>query len=581
MNNDANEPATLASLHKANLARAKVDRLLAFTTYPELYNPIFFSPCTVRILMVTDGFLSFGNDDFGLAELLEILSESPGPYVRFAVTTAHRSDGFNFAQPYQGRTLNDYDELWMFGASASPLDDAELKAIARFMDQGKGVFATGDHENLGVGMCGQIPRVRTMRKWYYPNPGPQGEPVAPIGDPFNIIPALKDRHDTLQQGHDGSGNSYQFNDQSDDVPQPIEPEMYSTPAPWYAFRGYSYPHPVLCGPQGIINILPDHAHEGECYEPIDLTKTYTFGDYTCTEYPELTFGGRLAPEVIAWARVIGGHTTDNKPVTVGKTFGVIGAYDGHRVTAGAQPGRVVVDATWHHFVNINLIGTGNSADGILKSRGFKAEVPGESATVRQARKDKYDVIKAYFRNIAVWLAPKQSQSCMFNWGLWGIRWSYPLAEELASLRRNHAFEELSPVSIFQIGATARDALGKIATCCFAVRWIVPAWEEVFVEIPLFDPWRRWPESPRFLFSQPEIMVDAALGGMMVALAMEFPDHNDRDKLRAQESMSKVVTAGAAIGLRALQQFTQKSLDDMQTCADVLKRSGEGRSAQEE
>jgi hypothetical protein len=38
----------------------------------------------------------------------------------------------------------------------------------------------------------------------------------------------------------------------------------------------------------------------------------------------------------------------------GRPFPVIAAYDGHRVHGpDAQPGRVVTDATWHHFFNIN------------------------------------------------------------------------------------------------------------------------------------------------------------------------------------------------------------------------------------
>ena len=84
------ETKTLAELNTANFERAKVDRHLAFTTYPELHWPILLRPYTVRILMVIDAGGSFTDADFGLTELLDVLSISPGPYVRFAVTKAHR-----------------------------------------------------------------------------------------------------------------------------------------------------------------------------------------------------------------------------------------------------------------------------------------------------------------------------------------------------------------------------------------------------------------------------------------------------------------------------------------------------------
>lgn len=72
--------------------------------------------------------------------------------------------------------------MWLFAVESSfgpALDAPELRAISEFMDGGGGIFATGDHEDLGVAMCGAIPRVRSMRKWHWPDPGPNGEPVAP------------------------------------------------------------------------------------------------------------------------------------------------------------------------------------------------------------------------------------------------------------------------------------------------------------------------------------------------------------------------------------------------------------------
>ena len=116
-----------------------------------------------------------------------------------------------------------------------------------------GVFATGDHADLGVSLCGRIPRVRSMRKWS----NSQGVPTN-----FGL-----DRHDTLRKGHD---NTYTFNDESDDIPMPIDVTRFPLRS-WLPFGFRSMPHPVLCGRDGVIDILPDHPHEGEVIEPISLT----------------------------------------------------------------------------------------------------------------------------------------------------------------------------------------------------------------------------------------------------------------------------------------------------------------------
>src|SRR6201999_707406 len=94
----------------------------------------------------------------------------------------------------------------------------------------------------------------------------------------------------------------QFDDQSDDVPQRITPRLYSS-WPWNPFFYRAHPHPVLCGPRGVIRVLPDHPHEGECYEPADLSATFTFDGHHVVEYP-----GGVAPEVIAWSTIAGGRT---------------------------------------------------------------------------------------------------------------------------------------------------------------------------------------------------------------------------------------------------------------------------------
>ncbi len=64
------------------------------------------------------------------------------------------------------------DQVWFFGLQqigpyGRSLTSVELASIARFMNKGGGVFATGDHQSMGYKLCGEIPRVRSMRRWWY------------------------------------------------------------------------------------------------------------------------------------------------------------------------------------------------------------------------------------------------------------------------------------------------------------------------------------------------------------------------------------------------------------------------------
>src|SRR5215211_7241064 len=181
---DRAEERTLADLRLTSFEEWR-DRDLAYKLWPGSLWPILLSPCDVGILMVTDSGGSFGTDDFGLKALIDALAVPPGPWVRFEITTANRGpdptadiEGFDFT----AQSLDNFDQIWLFGIerSTSPgLSTAELSAISQFMDGGGGVFAAGDHEDLGAAISGSIPRVRSMRKWHFPGPGPLGEPGAP------------------------------------------------------------------------------------------------------------------------------------------------------------------------------------------------------------------------------------------------------------------------------------------------------------------------------------------------------------------------------------------------------------------
>ena len=409
---------------------------------------------TVNVLVLTDGDGSFqakGNR-FALTEFVKTLTTDAGDLWKFSVKTAHRyapgvylgtisdpstdySNGaditnFSFTNP-QHFAPGHYDEVFLFGfATTTPgqaygypaghaLQDAELAVLASFMEAGGGVFAVGDHEDLGIDLCGKVPRVRSMRRWAFDYAAITKNGIFDYSlfneSSGNAPPALgPHRHSTTVVGANGK---FEFDNQSDDIPQHNKPVIYSIGnGNTFLRRVMRYPHPLMCGIGGVIDVLPDHMHEGECVEldGSQLSKTYSFGGGPKkAEYPDL-FGSPLAPQVVAWGKVVERATDssysdpgassgfDDNVVLDGETFGQVAAWDGHAVGQG----RVTVDSTFHHFVNVNVIGDTDDAkhtwtnDELVKGKGFLGSSAGKA---------EYTRIREYWRNIARWLAPQAKQ----------------------------------------------------------------------------------------------------------------------------------------------------------------------------
>ncbi|HUP44808.1 MAG TPA: hypothetical protein VM779_04760, partial [Thermoanaerobaculia bacterium] len=333
---------------------------------------IFRFPCAQKILMVTDGSLSFGTGGFGLSEFVGIITGAG-----HAVTTAHRSAGFDFSTASPAVTTANYDQVWLFGFVTTALSTAEQSTIAQFMQKGGGIFATGDHETIGAGMGASIPRVRRMRNWS----------TIPMSNP--------NRHDTVV--NPGVDQIKQFDDQADPFPQPIYPVFFSNGGPDNSPSTWSV-HPVLRHSSGAVDFLPDHAHESECLAPAPGAGSFAGVE----EWPApIGGGGRIAPQVVAVSISAGRFITAhiNKPPVRPRCFGAISAYDGN----AAAVGRIVCDATWHHFVNINL----NGAGGVPDTTG----APRTGLYVAGSPTPEYQKIKTYYLNTVRWLAPIGRRFC--------------------------------------------------------------------------------------------------------------------------------------------------------------------------
>jgi hypothetical protein len=569
------DPTQLAARRAEKLALSRAVKL-----NPGLWEHVVWRACTVRILLVCDGFLYFSDEDFGLSDLITILKDEPFGFAKFEISAAHRgnvsNDRAGIGNPRLTRTIQAfrfddatkfnpalYDQVWLFGSDRSAsnaqgswsprLSDAELRALTQFMDAGGGVFATGDHEDLGCAMGGFLPRVRAMRRWFFPNLGPNGEGKAP---PF-------EGHGRLDTNREGPSGGWQFNDQSDIVPQVIEPRYYT--APVGILREASWPHPLLCGTSGPITVLPDHPHESQCTAASDVGWSPTFDGYTVSEFPAASDGGtKPLPEVVAWSQVLGGHTTSGKSGhTVARRFGAVAAYDGHR----AGVGRVVTDATWHHFINVNL--TGEATAGFPKNIGFLA-TGGEVH---------YAQVQQYFRNIALWLSPPAKLSCMRNWAL-------------VLFINNHRFKEiydprvtLSAAHIHDfiyVGRHARDTIGKYASQCQSTRWIFDLVLERYPIKKWIDPIDPW--SPRLedaeaqqpvppgAFVETEWIAEAAIGGAVLALRDKlFPLNEKTFEQVDDEMLDNLVDTGARMALKAAGRTLEEGLKAFDGLIQAVER----------
>lgn len=341
-------------------------------------------PARVKVLFYADGSVRYDGGPFlGLKQVLATLTANHHPWVRFDVTTVHRSvdptadhAGLDLAQAL---ALDSFDELWIYSINSGPqLSAAELAAAKTFMDtRDGGVLITGDHASLGQAF-GNLPRAGKMRML----PAPQAAPPA-----WNT---------TLRKG---ANATFEFDDQSDAFPQPLTLRKYWAGPLWQA------PHPVLCSPYGPIDIFPDHQHEGEAVAPAPSP---------VSEWP-----GGVGAEVIAWGSIV-----DPSSNTVGRKVGVLSAYEGHDQGVG----RIVADSTWHHHFDINLRGL----PGNPSRPGFVT--PGTDDWLASARK-----IEHFFVNAAIWLAPPARQAEMRAAAWWPALWSDLLVESIELARLHPAY----------------------------------------------------------------------------------------------------------------------------------------------
>lgn len=512
--------------------------------FPKPFPYPWFAECIPKILVVTDGLNYQQMDDFGLTEFVDTLRAStihsmipivttarfnPSPMATLSYDAATRHiSNYKFKDATHGLLKSRYDVVFILsinGEFGQKLTDESgaTDAVTAFMQAGGGVFATGDHEDLGAGMCKDIPRVRNMRYWT--NTAPQIVPSAAGID--RLTTNLPGRGDIV-----GSNDMYEFSDQSDQFPQHLYANFRT------AAGGIGVAHPLLQVPASnrVIEVFPDHPHEGECIIPSDLTTK--LADGTTDEWP-IAGGARVLPEMVALTMSHGNTITIDatKAAVTPRSFIAICAYDGQ----SANVGRVVTDATWHHFVNINI-------------------KPGMSAL---AGRDLAD-IKQYYANLASWLMPKNVRFCRrFPWILTELM-HYPLFEEISPIQR----EKLDGPRLHEIGKLVERALLNHHTHAEVKALVDDVLEEAIgtdAKLKLEEHGR---EIGELSAHDPGL---AAIGSLTMAIAERFNEIKDKSDLNGEKAFAEIGEKASTVGVKLYLSHSRKGLGKMGELIDSITR----------
>jgi hypothetical protein len=528
-----------------------------------LQGPAYWTP-VLNILFVIDGRINTSKDPngFGLGYVLEtlrtlgsslgaalnvvVVRHDNGVYLPTSSDPPMGDDNYTAAgsgPPPQftfSRDLDAWDQVWLFGdypanldadiqdSSMFPTVDSELRWLADWMDRGGGVFAAGDHWDLGASLCSRIPRVRTMRRW---TPD-QGVPPMDGGA----------RLQTLQPSPTTQNQDFL---EGDTIPQHIE-VVYRLLTISDLIRP-AVPHPLLATSTGIIETFPDHMHEGEVIldDEVELDLPTGIQGYFGLEYPLPTdptmprprphvaaYGrttNRAAPDTLASASAV----VDTGSTLLTKRFGLISTYDGDSIGVG----RVIVESTWHHWFSYNL-------------HGFAAASPDTQ----------YQLMQTYYRNVAVWLSTPAQRQSMLSAAIWNVVVSDPMAFPVAPARTLWAVGERV------VGVISRK-LSKSMLLDLVGAFFNGRAHQIFGV-----PNNQDPSAPYAGSVSADLALRAIIGGIASSFIEPVYDYLGRGprRLLDREAIAEHAAEGVKLGLRALTDAIQSSAGTAKGVVDQLK-----------
>ena len=357
---------------------------------------------TIRILFYTDKSNISTNCNFwGLTSVEQFVHLKLRGLADVKFTTRNRHFDYatnqevNGATPLNSTLLQDFDEIWVFGARQAntktepynELDLTEISALREWMKEG-GMMITGDHSdalglfdcssehkdfvNLGAAIGQKIPRAGDLRTWKGP----------PTGCYEGLSLELRDNHNTQEGDHRGDLDLMHL--QSDKVPQELRLTS-GTPHRLFWWSVDSNSQTVIP-----ITVFPDHIHEGDLKIPLKME-----GEWPSQSAP---------PIVVAWGR-------DKRFPKEGRYYKLVSAYDGD----SGYVGRIVADSSFHHYIDRNLL-----------------RIPARTANRDPEPGSPLDQIAQYYANLALWLAPRKIRERL-AWGLFYWSASHPdVLEEKSS-----------------------------------------------------------------------------------------------------------------------------------------------------
>jgi hypothetical protein len=198
-----------------------------------------------------------------------------------------------------------------------------------------GVFATGDHEDIGSGLCAAIPRVGSMRVWRGAQ-APRQLPPHSYDSTFRS--AQRDIIDPDPQAK--LPKDFDQLDDRDATPKPI----------WAFHHADGRPHELMQLPLrgarcGRIRFLPNHRHEGLL---LDLQERADPGERAALE---AEYQAGAIPRIVARSVRSVFHAGHGNPVDCA-SYPVVCAYEAHEASGW---GNIVVDSTFHHWADSNAL----------------------------------------------------------------------------------------------------------------------------------------------------------------------------------------------------------------------------------
>lgn len=284
---------------------------------------------TVKVLLQTT--IEPAADDWSierfslLAALLRQERDESGQPV-FDVTTRDRDPLGEPDTLLSSLDRSDYDQLWLFAVDVgNGLTSEDRSGIDAFRARGGGVLVARDHMDLGCSVC-DLAGIGAANHFHTRNVDPTAPGVR--DDPFTIAISWPNFHS-------GANGDYQ----QIEVVEPVHAVLRDPSAP-----------------NGAIQFLPSHPHEGAVSAPPD-----------------------------ARARVI----ARGRSKVTGARFNIAVAFE-----ADGKAGRAIAQSTFHHFADYNW-------DPRVGAPSFVDEPPGD-AILRHPEAGA--TIHRYARNVSLWLA---------------------------------------------------------------------------------------------------------------------------------------------------------------------------------